>query len=180
MEKVITLLKDLSTKVAAEGKKEAAQYDKFACFCKDQADEKLYNIEKSDAKIADVKAEIKELDTAIATLNGEISDLSKEISSLESEIKKKREKRDGEHEKYQENAQDMQEAIDACGAAIAALKDSKDSIKGAKVTNLVQVKTLVKAVAKLGKGAPKFQYQSNDITHHRGPPGNIQGNEERA
>merc|ERR1719157_47837 len=91
MEKVITLLKDLSAKVAAEGKKEAAQYDKFACFCKEQADDKLYNIEKSDAKIADLKAEIDELDTAIATLNGEISDLSKEISKLEAEIKRKTE-----------------------------------------------------------------------------------------
>merc|ERR1719329_191791 len=57
----------------------------------------------------------------------------------------------------------MQEAIDACNAAIAALRDSKEAMKGAKVTNLVQLKALVKAVAKLGKGAPKFQYQSNDI-----------------
>merc|ERR1719407_79640 len=86
MEKVIGLLKDLSAKVAAEGKKDAAEYDKYACFCKEQADEKLYSIEKSDAKIADLKAEIKELTTAIADLNSDISDLSNQISSLESEI----------------------------------------------------------------------------------------------
>merc|ERR1719148_337458 len=88
MEKVISLLKDLSAKVAAEGKKEAAAYDKYACFCKEQADEKLYSIEKSDAKLADLKAEIKELDTAIAELNSDISDLSKKISERETEIKK--------------------------------------------------------------------------------------------
>merc|ERR1719183_2732126 len=163
MEKVISLLKDLSAKVSAEGAKEAAQYDKFACFCKEQADEKLYSIEKSDAKIADLKAEIKELDTAIAALNGEISDLSKRISRLDGEIKRKTNKRDKEHADYQARATDMNEAIDACKAAIAALRDSKDAMSGAKVTNLVQVQTLVKAVAKLGKGAPAFQYQSNDI-----------------
>jgi len=163
MEKVITLLKDLSTKVAAEGKKEAAQYDKFACFCKEQADEKLYGIEKSDAKIKDLKAEIDELDTSISKLNGEISDLSKSISSLEGEIKRKTDKRDKEHAEYQVRANDMNEAIDACGAAIEALKDSKGAMSGAKTTNLVQVTTLIKAVEKLGKGAPKFQYQSNDI-----------------
>jgi chromosome segregation ATPase len=163
MEKVISLLKDLSAKVAAEGKKEAAQYDKFACFCKEQADEKLYGIEKSDAKIADLKAEIGELDTAIAKLNGEISDLSKQISSLEGEIKRKTDKRDKEHAEYQVRANDMNEAIDACGAAIEALRDSKGAMSGAKTTNLVQVTTLIKAVEKLGKGAPKFQYQSNDI-----------------
>merc|ERR1719284_1603913 len=75
MEKVIGLMKDLSAKVAEEGKKEAAQYDKFACFCKEQADEKLYAIEKSEAKIADLKAEIKELNGDIAELNTDISDL---------------------------------------------------------------------------------------------------------
>merc|ERR1719478_1532762 len=101
MEKVIGLLKDLSAKVAAEGKKEAAAYDKYACFCKEQADEKLYSIEKSDAKIADLKAEIKELDTAIAKLNGEISDLSKQISKLDKDIKDRTAKREKEHANYQ-------------------------------------------------------------------------------
>merc|ERR1719199_1416616 len=97
MEKGITLLKDLSAKVAKEGAKEAAQYDKFACFCKEQADEKLYSIEKSQAKIADLKSEIKALDTAIAKLNSDISGLSKKISSLEKEIQEKTEKRDKDH-----------------------------------------------------------------------------------
>merc|ERR1719352_1396343 len=94
MEKVIGLLKDLSAKVTAEGKKEAAQYDKYACFCKEQADEKLYSIEKSDAKISDLKAEIKELTTAIADLNSDISDLSNQISGLEKEIDQKTKKRE--------------------------------------------------------------------------------------
>merc|ERR1719329_70868 len=147
MEKVIQLLKDLSTKVAAEGKKEAAQYDKFACFCKEQADEKLYNIEKSDAKIADLKAEIKKLDSEIAELNSDISDLSKKISKLESEIDKKTKQREKEHAEYQVKAQDMNEAIAACGAAIKALKDSKAEMQGAKL-NLVQV-----AGAKVAKNA---------------------------
>merc|ERR1719321_376016 len=83
MDKVIKLLNDLS----AEGAKEAAQYDKFACFCKEQADEKLYSIEKSNAKIKDLTAEIDELNADINKLNGEISDLSKQITQFEEEIK---------------------------------------------------------------------------------------------
>merc|ERR1719262_1836091 len=93
MEKVISLLKSLSAKVEADGKKEAAAYDKYACFCKEQADEKLYAIEKSTAKIASLDAQIKELDAAISELNSQISDLSKKISSLEQDIKTKTEKR---------------------------------------------------------------------------------------
>merc|ERR1719473_699559 len=162
MEKVIGLLKDLSAKVAAEGKKEAAAYDKYACFCKEQADEKLYSIEKSEAKIADLKAEIKKLDSEIAELNSDISDLSKQISKLESEIDKKTKKREKEHAEYQVKATDMNEAIAACGAAIDALKDSKKEMQGAKL-DLVQVASAkvaqgthtVALLSKL-KGAPKF------------------------
>jgi len=158
MEKVITLLKSLSTKVAAEGAKEAAQYDKYACFCKEQADEKLYAIEKSDDKLASLKAQITDLDAAIAQLNSDISDLSKKATRLDGEIKTATNKRNTEHAEYEAKATDMNEAIDACGAALDALKDSKGAMTDAKL-NLVQV-----AVEKvLGKGAPKFQYQSNDI-----------------
>jgi predicted nucleic acid-binding Zn-ribbon protein len=111
MEKVITLLKDLSTKVEAEGKKDAAQYDKYACFCKEQASDKLYAIEKSEKKIADLKAEIEELETAISELNSEISDLSKKISDLEDEIDKKTKKREKEHDEYLVKAKDMNEPL---------------------------------------------------------------------
>jgi len=183
MEKVIGLLKSLSAKVASEGKKEAAQYDKFACFCKEQADEKLYNIETSEAKISDLAAEIEELNTAIAKLNSDISDLSKKISQRESTIKQKTADREKAHAEYAAKATDMNEAIEACKAAIESLKDSKGDMEGAKL-DFAQVKqatsNFVKAVSKqsllsnapgavalLSKfgdlEAPKFEYQSNDI-----------------
>jgi len=181
MEKVIALLKDLSAKVEAEGKKDAAQYDKYACFCKEQASDKLYAIEKSEKRIADLKAQIEFLETAIAKLNTEIADLSKKVSDLEDEIAKKTEKREKEHEEYLVKAKDMDEAIAACEAAIAALKDSKKRMKGAKLDLLQATGGLVKAITKqpslaklpsavalLSKiqkpgEAPKFEYQSNDI-----------------
>merc|ERR1719284_665522 len=112
MEKVIGLLKDLSAKVAEEGKKEAAAYDKYACFCKEQADEKLYAIEKSEAKIAKLKALIDELDTAISELNGDIGKLSKQISGLEGDIKTETDARAKEYDAYKVKAKDHTEAID--------------------------------------------------------------------
>merc|ERR1719161_2962677 len=83
VEKVIELLKKLSAQTAEEGKLEAKQYDDFSCFCKEQADEKLYNIETSTAKLEKLAAKISELEGEIAKLNSEISDLSAEISRLE-------------------------------------------------------------------------------------------------
>jgi len=176
MEKVIMLLKDLSGKIAVEGAKEAAQYDKFACFCKEQADEKLYSIEKSEAKIKDLSAEITELDSAIVQLNSEIGKLSTSISSLETSIKEKTATRDTEHAEYKAKAKDMNEAIDACDAAIEALKGSKGAMKGAKV-DLAQVRKVTDVISRQpvlaaapgavsllsAVGAPAFEYQSNDI-----------------
>ena len=46
VEQVIGLLEKLQAQIQEEGKAEAAAYDKFACFCKEQADNKQYAIEK--------------------------------------------------------------------------------------------------------------------------------------
>merc|ERR1719272_2879691 len=83
IEKVVVLLKKLSTQLEAEGKQEAADYDKYSCFCKEQADEKLYAIETSNKKIGVLKAKQDELKANINSLNGEIIDLGKKISGFE-------------------------------------------------------------------------------------------------
>jgi len=180
IEKVVVLLKDLSTKIHAEGQKEAAQYDKFACFCKEQADEKQYAMEKSDQKLRYLKAERGELETALSELNDMLAHTEWEIQAKEKEIARKTNDRHRMSAQYKEEAQDMNQAIAACAAAIDTLKGSKKEMLGAKL-DLVQVTSgLVKVVkrqpllaktpgavallAKLDrKGAPKFEYHSNDV-----------------
>jgi chromosome segregation ATPase len=180
LEKVITLLKDLSAKVAAEGAKEATAYDKYACWCKEQADEKAYAIEKNEAIVADLDAEIKSLDTSIAELNSDITELNKDIAKLDGKMAGDKRLRARQHDKYLAAAKDMNEAIASCEAAIEALKDHKGSLEDAKVNLLDLTHGLVNAVQKQpmlqkassqvsllvqlqSKQAPKFQYQSNDI-----------------
>jgi len=170
MEKVMKLMLDLSAKVTAEGKKEAAEYDKYACFCKEQADEKLYAIETSESKIEKLAALIKELSSAISQLNGEIGKLSKKISGLEGDIKDAKKERKDDYDAYSVKAKDHQEAIDATAGAIEALKESKGDLTDAK-TDLMQLARHSLTPAKEAqmllqvskKGAPKFEYQSNDI-----------------
>merc|ERR1719443_2200366 len=82
VEKVIELLTKLEGEVQAEGKKEAAAYDKFACFAKEQADDKFYAITKSNKKIDMQKAQIKALAAEIKDLQQQISDLRKEVKDL--------------------------------------------------------------------------------------------------
>merc|ERR1719181_2285390 len=47
VQSVITLLEKLEKQTMEEGKAEAAAYDKFVCWCKEQADEKLYSVTKA-------------------------------------------------------------------------------------------------------------------------------------
>merc|ERR1719456_696901 len=83
-----------------EGKAEAAAYDKFACFCKEQADEKLYSITKKGEQIALLDAEIKSLTADVTALNKDIADPNKQID-------------------------DLTKAISGCGDAITMLKSGK-------------------------------------------------------
>jgi predicted nucleic acid-binding Zn-ribbon protein len=187
VEKVIELLANLEKKVEAEGKEEAAQYDKYACFCKEQADEKTYAIEQSEKKIAELTAEIDELKAEINTLNGDISKLSKKISGLSAAIQMAEAKREAEHETYVEKEADASGAISAVERALEALKSSKGNMGGkTAMENLLQVRSVaalalglkstlgdalsakqwktMAAVAQPGSGeAAQYEYHSNDI-----------------
>jgi len=79
VQKVIKLLSNLEVKVEEEGKTEAATYDKYACFCKDQASNKQYAIEQSQEKIETLDARLAVLDTKIADQTAAIESLDKAI-----------------------------------------------------------------------------------------------------
>jgi outer membrane murein-binding lipoprotein Lpp len=174
LEKVTGLLESLSKKIAEEGKEEAASYDKYACFCKEQVDEKTFAIEKSQGKIEYLSADIKELTTKIADLSGDVSELNEKISEIEKDVNKGKEARNKEHKEYLAKAQDMDEAISGAAGAREAIQNAKTSMKGAKL-NLVQLKTLQAVLSKhpvvndasmrllAMTRQPAFQVQSNDI-----------------
>merc|ERR1719198_2484893 len=187
IEKVISLMKELSKKIEEEGKVEAKQYDDYACFCKEQADSKLYQIETSREKIAKLTAKIEMLEGEIATLNSEISALATKIAGLEADIKAAVDQRAAEHEIYVANSTDVDNCISAVERAIKALRESKGEIKGneyydAKLDfaqfrtaagrlldkGLVTPKEHAKAVAVLTQlskpgQAAGYTYHSNDI-----------------
>lgn len=172
VEKVIELLKKLSAQVEADGKKEAAQYDKFSCFCKEQADGKLYAIEKSTAKIEELDAEIEDLDALISELAKDIATLTKKITRLEGKIKEATEEREKDHASYVEKEADVSSAISALKRAIAAMTDSKGNLEGKVDLELLErtmsrfsISTAKLALLKSAQPGEAFQYEyhSNDI-----------------
>merc|ERR1740138_1794182 len=140
VEKVIQLLKELQSELEAEAKTEAEAYDKYACFCKEQVDEKQYLIEKSEKKIEELDATITKLAADIAELNDAIAALAKSIAELEAEIKTQAETRAAEHADYLVKEKDTSDAIAALAGAIEALKESKAEMVDAKL-DLIQKKT---------------------------------------
>jgi hypothetical protein len=170
VEKVTSLLKKLQAQISDEGKKEAAEYDKFACFCKEQADEKQYAIEKSTKKLELLDAKITKLGTDIDGLAEDISELGGKITTLADDMKEAAGKRKETHAEYKVNEKDMADAIDAVKRAIRALQSSKGGMDGKVDVNaaaLVQkaYKLAGKALgsATMGQNPADFAYHSNDI-----------------
>merc|ERR1719198_912085 len=181
IEKVISLMKELSKKVEEEGKVEAKQYDDYACFCKEQADGKLYNIETSREKIAKLTAKIENLEGEIATLTSEISDLATKIAGLEADIKAAVDQRAKEHAKYVTNSTDIVNAISAVERAIKALRESKGEIKGneyydAKL-DFAQVQAATGKLLAKGMGTPKEQAKAAAVLTQLTKPGQAAGYE---
>ena len=163
--------------------KEAAEYDKFACYCKEQATETQSAIEKSTAKLSFLTAAIKQLDGEIKELGGDVADLKKVIAKRALSVKKSTKKRGNDKKEYVVEGDEIADAIAATKEAIATLKGSKKNMKKAKL-NLLQdrllgflsasatapTETQLHAVAALTQKPPKspeknhaYVYASNDI-----------------
>merc|ERR1719387_929099 len=155
VESVINLLEKLEKQTMEEGKAEAAAYDKFACFCKEQADEKLYSITKAGQKIELLTAQIKSLTGDITNLNQEIADLNTQISDLTTTCEAEQKARDKAFNDYAIRRDDLAGAISGCDEAIALLK-------GGQVPGLIQEK-ITTALKKGGEDPAGFKFHSGEI-----------------
>jgi hypothetical protein len=133
VEKVIALLHRLEAQVTQEGQNEATEYDKFACFCKEQADFTLHAIEKSNKTTNMMTATIEELADDLVELGIEIRDLGARIATIDTAVSEEKGNRSLEHGKYKNDAANLTDAIAAMEDAIASLQASKGALVNAKV-----------------------------------------------
>merc|ERR1719375_2514119 len=111
VESVIKLLEKLQKQTMDEGKAEAVAYDKFACFCKETADEKLYSVTTKGEKITLLTAEIKQLTEDVTKLNQELSDLNEEADKLQKTIDAAEQERATEFNTYVQRAAEAQASV---------------------------------------------------------------------
>jgi len=126
IEKVITMLKELSATAEEEGKSEALAFDQFEHWC-------AVSIKTVNAAIAGEKETIETLKSQIAGEEKLIEQLTKEIAKLEKEISRAEQAqeraqkiRDEGAELYSQASQDHKDTIKAIGDAQAALEASKN------------------------------------------------------
>jgi hypothetical protein len=147
VEKVTELLEKLQAEIEGEGKSEAEAYDKFACFCKEQADNKQYAIEKFTVKDSELDAEIDAKTTKKAKLDQDIVDHQSEIDSLTQDQQDAQDTRDSEHDTYMGETTDLAQAISNMERAI----DSISATKGEMTDSHALISTVVRDSVALAK-----------------------------
>merc|ERR1719428_2229458 len=123
---VVKLLSKLQAKIMEEGKAEAAAYDKFACFCKEQADDKHYSINKKAARIGELAASIKKLEAGIQTFTDKGAEATSKKEELEKANKAATEQRNKDFVEFTLKKKDILSAIGEVVNATAEVKKSKE------------------------------------------------------
>ena len=140
MQSVVNLLEKLKKQTQEEGKAEAAAYDKFACFCKEQADNKLYAITKANKKIGHLVAEIKMLTAQGTKLNQNIVKMNKEVVSNQATVKEEKGKRDTDFAGYVKRRDDLK-------AATTEAEEGIEMLKAVAAPGLIQTQSITSRIA---------------------------------
>jgi chromosome segregation ATPase len=153
--KVITMLEDLQAQVLAEGEKEAASYNEFACFCKDTTQEKSEAITKGTDDKEALTTTINDLSEKRDELDDKIAELEGDIEEAQSELDKATKERHETLQVYEKNAADLEGALAALDGAIDALKASKNPsfIEINRVAKTVQTAAVLADALGLGNAA---------------------------
>jgi chromosome segregation ATPase len=184
VEKVTKLLQKLQKEIEAEGTAEALSYDKYACFCKEQADQKQYSIEKFKSKEELLAAKIEDLEAKKTALADEIQTLNEDIGKAQGEMETAAELRADTNAEYKEKEEMLSKAISALERAIEALEASKKEMVNARTDTpvaLAKYKRVIKnsmalaeslhliepressAILKMLQQPPSYSYKSNEV-----------------
>lgn len=120
--KVITFLESMSAKLEKEGEEQAVAYDKYACWSKNQADDKVYTIEKLKEKEAKLSALIDKLTSEIADHDAKVAQEKSTLAKNEEELKLANEHRADGQAEFQKAYDELTNAVKMVRAAIEAIK----------------------------------------------------------
>merc|ERR1719183_1489303 len=121
MARTVQLIEDLRKQVTGDGKKEQAEFDTYACWCKKTMERKANDISEAKQLITELNILIKKLKGEIASHQAEIEQLNKDIAQNAAAQKDAAAVRDKEYKEYSGERSESENCIGALEAAIKVL-----------------------------------------------------------
>jgi len=138
--KVVTLLKEMKATVEKEMKEDAAIYDKLACWCHTNKEEKSDAVEVANQRIETLKAKIGEYTGKQAQLAAEIKNTKADLAEDEQSLVDATKVREKEAAEFHKLETDNVQAIAQLKSAIVILSRHNESLLQADtVNNMVDV-----------------------------------------
>jgi predicted nucleic acid-binding Zn-ribbon protein len=119
--KVVELIRELQSKITADGKAEQKIYDKYACWCENMSARKANAIHQAHADIKSLSTSILELKGLVATRASEITQLSREIRENQESQDTATAIRQKENTAYQGQKAEMEQTLNALERGIKVL-----------------------------------------------------------
>jgi len=142
VDKIVSLLEDLHTKIEADGEEEQKMYDKFACWCETTTQRKSTAIEDATDELRRLGQMILAKKGRVAVRTDEINELEKNIEAAEKAMAKATSMRQKENKDWAASTAETKEAMAALEKAIQSLVD--DSMKNEKSGAFLQTSAAMK------------------------------------
>lgn len=161
--KVVSLLKEMKAQNEKEMKEDQAIFDKLACWCHTNREEKTEAVAAAQQKIADLEAAIKEYTAKYAQLGEEIAHLKKDIAENEASLEAATKQREKEAAEFHKGETDSITALGQLKGAITILSRHNADLSTDSDTTGIVTKDSTLTVAQAGaflQGAEKDEVVS--------------------
>jgi len=145
IDKIITMIGDLETKIIGEGEDAHKIYAEFAEWCEDTSKDVMYEIKTGKGNVADLKANIEKEAANIAVQDSAIEDLAGQIATDEADLKAATEIRAKEASAFSAEEKDLAETIDTLERAIGIIE--KEMNGGAAMAQIQKAASVTEALA---------------------------------
>jgi len=144
IDKVITMIGELETKIIAEGEEAHKVYAEFAEWCEDTSKNVQYEIKTGKSDVDGLKATIAKEASNIAAQTAKIEELAGAIATDEADLKAATEIRDREAADFSAKEKDLVETIDTLERAVGIIE--KEMKGGASMMQLKRAGGVVQAL----------------------------------
>jgi len=146
IDKIITMIGDLETKIIGEGEVAQKEYDEYSEWCEDRSTKLGFEIKTGKADKAELEATIQEETGTIAALETKVEDLSNTIQTAESDLDAATKIREKEAADFAAEEKELTQVLDMLERATSIL--SKEMAKsGASMLQLKSATSITEALS---------------------------------